>query len=76
MPMENPPGEAERDEGVAERSRKDAVEESRSLDGILDCELVDGEKCVWCVGKVASVCALTRDTGDPFCFLVFLLGVT
>lgn len=29
--------------GVADLSRKDAVDDSRSFDGIFDCECVDGE---------------------------------
>lgn len=40
---EPPPGEEERDESdVEDLSRKDAVEESRSFEGTLDCE-EDGE---------------------------------
>ena len=39
-----PSGDEEREEpGVADRSRKEVVEDSRSFDGILDCELVEGE---------------------------------
>lgn len=39
---ESAPGEDSREE--EERSISGAVEESRSFDGILECELVDGEK--------------------------------
>lgn len=35
------PGEDAREEGDIERSTKDAVDDSRSLEGILDCDLRD-----------------------------------
>lgn len=36
-------GEEKRDEGVDDLSTTEAVDESLSLEGILDCELVEGE---------------------------------
>ena len=40
---EIPPGDDSLDD-VEDRSSNDAVDESRSLEGILDCEFVEGEK--------------------------------
>jgi hypothetical protein len=41
-----PPGEDPREE-PDDRSRKDAVDEARSFDGIFECDLVAGEPWDW-----------------------------
>jgi len=59
------PGEEERDPGdatVASGSRKDAVDDSRSREGILDWDLAPG----------ALVPARERGVADTFCFLTFV----
>lgn len=67
--MDPTSGEDPRDEGE-DLSRKEA---SRSFDGTMECELVDGKDGI---DNIPSCSALTLDTGDPFCCFCFLLGDT
>lgn len=70
--MDPTSGDDARDDGE-DLSRKEAVDESRSFDGTMECELVDGRAGI---DSIPSCSALTLDTGDPFCCFCFLLGDT
>jgi len=70
-----PPGEDPREE-PDDRSRKEAVDEARSFEGIFDCDVVAGEPWELPGKPKQSGSALTRATGDPdtLPFFDFLLG--